>query len=189
MSSPSLCKKCIQVFVLENGRTNLYRLEEDSSVQNLIELISSRSKIPQEGFFLIHAGKVLDASKNLDFYGISEASSLTLSIRNFNNFPQGNLLRKQLNEEDISCSSTNAGDLEKPSPIQRQITGHKWDYGFRISQDHNCPTMVQIDYRKGGEYYYVMLPDETPCQGFYDEIVELLSEYGYTWADIKQFDH
>ena len=108
MSSPSLCKKCIQVFVLENGRTNLYRLEEDSSVQNLIELISSRSKIPQEGFFLIHAGKVLDASKNLDFYGISEASSLTLSIRNFYSFPKSNLLKRRLvTEEDISCSSTN----------------------------------------------------------------------------------
>jgi len=189
MSSPYHDKKCIQVFVLENGRTNLYRLEEDSSVQTLIELISSRSRIPQEGFFLIHAGKVIDASKNLDFYGISEASSLTLSIRNYNYFAKGNLLRKQLNEGDISCSSTNAGDLEKPSPIQRQITGHKWDHGFRISQEHDCPTMVQIDYRKEGEYYYVMLPDETPCQGFYDEIVELLSEYGYTWADIKQFDH
>ena len=187
MSSPSLCKKCIQVFVLENGRTNLYRLEEDSSVQNLIELISSRSKIPKNGFFLIHAGKVLDASKSLNFYGISEASSLTLSIkhRSFLNRRQLN----QLNKEDISCSSTNL-DLKKPSPIQRQLTQCKWEYGYKISQEYNCPSMVQVDYRpKRGKYYYVMLPNETACEGFYDDLVRQMSEYGYTWEDIKQLEH
>ena len=188
MSSSNKKKKSIQVFVLENGRTNLYRLDEDSSIQTLTEIISTRSKIPQDKFFLIHAGKVLDSSKNLDFYGISEASSLTLSIRNFNSFSKSNLLKRKLVPEDISCSSTNL-DLKKPSPIQRQLTQCKWNYGYRISQEYNCPSMVQIDYRKRGKYYYVMLPNETACEGFYDDLVRQLSEYGYTWEDIKQLEH
>ena len=215
MSSPSLCKKCIQVFVLENGRTNLYRLEEDSSVQNLIEMISSRSRIPKNRFFLIHAGKVLDASKSLNFYGISEASSLTLSIKHHSFLSRRQL--NQLNEEDISCSSTNLElkkpspksnllkrklvpedisisssnlDLKKPSPIKRQLTQCKWETGYMISQEFNCPSMVQIEYHpKRGKYYYVMLPNETACEGYYDDLVKQLSEYGYTWEDIKQLEH
>ena len=172
--------KNIQVFVKENERTKLYRIDENSSIQTFTEIISTRSNIPQDNFFLIYAGRVLDNSKSLDFYGICESSSITLSIRNFNSFPNGNLLER---------SAENVSNLKKPPPMKRQLTGHKWEYGSRISQEYGCPSMVQIDYRKEGKYYYVMIPNEIPCEGFYDDLVNQLSKYGYTWEDIKQFDH